>query len=323
MSQSNAAETLREANAAAADAAADARAEALERAKESVSAKKPSAIIEGVATEVGKPTNDNVRSKPKGKPAKANDPYSRFTVDVWVTNFNSVEFGIYKRARNKAKSRQFSADMDIFAEILENGERTGLIGYREDLWTKKTGFDKRLVFKLFGEKLNWHATMDLMLGRSVEKTIGARGIPVCSYSVNTNDHEQIVYVERSANKWPFMAEHFSFFLMDEGKLRFYRIKQDLISIGQDYNVYDATGRKIGVLDGKLFSIGGLWHCKVLKNFSDKRLLAVLKLFCGMLSFNRQCRRHVQRLSDAVAGGRVEAKIEKQEADLYANPRRVR
>jgi hypothetical protein len=165
--------------------------------------------------------------------------------------------------------------------------------------------------------------MDLMLGRSVEKTVGARGVPVVSYSVNTNDHDQIVYVERSANKWPMMPEHFSFFLMDEGRLRFYRIKQDLISIGKDYSVYDGAGNRIGLLDGKVISLGGLWKCKVLNEHADKRLLSVLKLFVGMLSFNKACRKHVVKLADSIVTGRTLPKIEKQEADLYMNPRRVR
>jgi hypothetical protein len=115
--------------------------------------------------------------------------YHEFEVDVWITNFNSVEFGFYKNSRNKAKSRQFTSDMDIFAEVTENGERTGLLGYREDLWKKSTGMDKRLVFKLFNESLNWRATMDLMLGRSLQLTYGAKGTPVMAFSANLNNHD--------------------------------------------------------------------------------------------------------------------------------------
>ncbi len=44
--------------------------------------------------------------------------------------------------------------------------------------------------------------------------------------------------------------------------------------------------------------------------ANPRLLAMLKLFCGMLVFNRGCRGHVLRLARA---GRYEPKIEKQEA----------
>ena len=297
--------SLREAEAAGNDATAEARADVLKRS--------------GAGARSAEP-------KPATKPAaatRAGEKWHRFEVDVWITNFNSVEFGIFKRSRNKAKSRQFTSDMDIFAEVTENGERTGLLGYREELWTKATGFDKRLVFKLFGEKLNWHATMDLMLGRSVQETIGARGIPVPSYAINTNDHDQVVYLERSANHWPLMPEHFSFFLMEDGLLTFYRIKQDLLSIGRDYSVYDASGKKVAVLDGKILSLGGKWKCRVLKEHKETRLCMVLKLFTGMLVFNKGCRRHVKQLSRAVAAGTVKAKLQRQEADLYMNPRRVR
>jgi Transposase len=44
---------------------------------------------------------------------------------------------------------------------------------------------------------------------------------------------------------------------------------------------------------------------------------------GMLIFNGSCRRHVRRIARDVRTGRYEPKIEKQEADLYMNPRRVR
>lgn len=260
----------------------------------------------------------------KSRPAKpAKKGYVEFKVDVWITDFNSVEFGIYRHSRNKAKSRQFTSDMDIYAEVTENGERTGLIGYREDLWKKGTGTDKRLVYKLFGEKLNWRATMDLMLGKSLQLTLGARGLPVTVFSLNIGDHDHVVYLERSANKWPGMPESFSFFLMDEGKPQFFRLRQNFIDLGGDYTLYDQRGRAIGALNGKLLTIGGKWVARVREDAADPRLMMVLKLFCGMLPFNRSCRRHIKRLAAGVASGRVIPSLEKQEADLYMNPRRVR
>ena len=107
--------------------------------------------------------------------------------------------------------------MDVFAEVIENGERTGLIAYREELWKKKEGMDRRLVLRLFGDKLNWRATMDLMLARSLQLTIGARGLPVSAYSINTGEQLHNVYLERSANKWPLMPENYSFFVLDKHK----------------------------------------------------------------------------------------------------------
>jgi hypothetical protein len=263
-------------------------------------------------------------AKPSARRRSAAAPaYAAFSVNVWLTDLNSVEFGLYKHSRNKAKSRQFTSDMDIYAEVIENGERTGLIGYREELWKKSTGMDKRLVFKLFGDKLNWRATMDLMLGKSLQLTLGARGLPVTVYSMNIGDHEHVVYMERSAYKWPGMPENFSFFLMEDGKPSFYRLRQRFVDLGGDYTLIDQRGKSIGWIDGKLLTIGGSWRVKVREEAADPRLMMVLKLFCGMLPFNRSCRRHIGRLASSVANGRIEPALEKQETDLYMNPRRVR
>jgi hypothetical protein len=281
---------------AAADAASEARAEAKARG-----AKVTKAVVKG----------------------KAKAAYQEFIVDVWITNFNSIEFGFYKHSRNKAKSRQFTTDMDIFAEVIENGERTGLLGYREDLWKNATGMDKRLVFKLFNEGLNWRATMDLMLGRSLQSTVGARGLPVVVFSANIGDHDFMVYIERSANKWPLMPENFSFFILDQGKPEFFRLRRDLIDIGGDFTLYDERKRKIGRIDGSIFTLGGYWRGRVLAEHANPRLMMVLQLFCGMLAFNRGVKKHMRKLSKDVGSGKLVPKLEKQEADLYMNPRRVR
>ena len=290
---------------AGADAARVAEAEVLERAQETAA---PAA-----------PTPSAASSK-RGRKGSA---FHEFTVDVWITDLNSVEFGFYKKSRNKAKSRQFTSDMDIFAEILQNGERTGLIGYREDLWTKKTGMDKRLVFKLFGEKLNWRATMDMMLGRSLQLTIGARGLPISAFSINMSDYDYVAYVERSAHKWPLCPENFSFFLVEDKRPKFYRLRQDVIDIAGDYTLYDEQDRSIGRINGAIFTLGGKWRGRVLSEHASPHLLTVLELFCGMLAFNRGSRKHLRQLARDVHAGRLIPKLETQESDLYLNPRRVR
>ncbi len=254
--------------------------------------------------------------------AKAAAAFHEFDVDVWITNFNSVEFGFWKRQRNKGKSRQFTSDMDIFAEVIENGERTGLLGYREELWKKKTGMDKRLVFKLFNEGLNWRATMDMMLARSLQLTFGAKGTPVITFSANLNDHEFIVQIERSARKYPLLPENWSFTILEDGVPQFYRLRRDFIDFAGDYTLYNQRNEAIGRITGKLISFGK-WHGRVKREHADKRMMMVLQLFCGLIAFNRGCRKHVKQLARDVAEGRIKPKIEKQEADLYLNPRRVR
>ena len=298
-----------EADAAANEAAREARSEVYEKAKSKPAAKKKR----------GK------KPVPKSKAKKNPDAWDNFKVQVWLTDLNATEFGIFKRQRNRAKSRQFTSDMDIFAEVVENGERTGLLGYREAVWTKNEGMDRRLIFKMFTDKLNWRATMDLMVGRSLQLTMGARGLPVTAYSINTNDDDYMIYVERSANKWPFMPEHFSFFLMtEEGKPEFFRLKRAFINIGGDYTLYDQNNNIVGYIDGKIFSIAGRWYGGVrAEHPQKKKLLAVLKLFGGMIVFNGQARRHMRRLHKDVLAGKIDPKLERQEGDLYMNPRRVR
>jgi hypothetical protein len=264
-----------------------------------------------------------VKNAHASRSVSAKKAYHEFEVDVWITNFNSVEFGFYKKSRNKAKSRQFTSDMDIFAEVIENGERTGLLGYREDLWKKNSGMDKRLVFKLFNESLNWRATMDLMLGRSLQLTYGAKGHPVMAFSANLNDHDFMVYIERSARKWPFMPENFSFFILEGGTPVFYRLRRDFIDLGGDYTLYNERNEKIGRIDGRVFTLGGHWRGRIKTEHADARLVMVLQMFCGMLAFNRSARKHMRELTRDIKSGKIKPKLEKQEADLYMNPRRVR
>jgi hypothetical protein len=295
------------ANAAAAEAAHDARAEVLEQAKESQA----------------KGAVAKLRKAEKDATADARKTWHDFEVHVWITNFNSIEFGPWKRQRNRGKSRQFTTDMDIFAEVVENGERTGVLGYRKELWKDASGMDKRLVFKLFSETLNWKASMDMMLGRSVQQTLGAAGFPVTTYSINTSEDDYLVYLERSAYKWPFLPENFSFFLMHGGEPKFYRFRRDFINLGGDYTLIDQHGEHVGHIDGAVLTIGGRWRCKVRGDHADPRLIEVMKLFTGMIVFNRQARRHVKSLARDVRNGRIKPTIQKQEADLYVNPRRIR
>jgi hypothetical protein len=265
----------------------------------------------------------------KGKAAKSSKTkdvpdWLAFDVSVWITDFNTTEFGFFKKSRNRAKSRQFTSDMDIFAEVSENGVATGLLGFRNELWKKpENSMDKRLVVKLFTPELGWRATMDLMVGRSLQHTVGARGFPVTAYSINTNDDEFMIYLERTARKWPWQTESFSFFIMHEGRPVFYRFKRDLVAVGGDYTLYDQQGNAAGHLDGSLFTLGGHWHGRVKTGLHDKRLLAVMKLFCAVIIFNRGSRRHIKSLFHELVAGRLDPKLERQENDLYMNPRRTR
>ncbi|KUO60359.1 MAG: hypothetical protein APF80_07350 [Alphaproteobacteria bacterium BRH_c36] len=298
---------LAEANAAADDAAREARAEVLQRTRADEAA-------DGGETKISKRT---------ARASTSDKEWHKFVIDVWLTDLNPTEFGIYKRHRNRARSRQFTQDMDIYADVIENGVRTGLMGYRKTPWKENKGMDRRLIFKLFTKSMGWKATMDLMIGRSLQLTMGARGLPVTAYSINTDDDDFIIYLERSAFKLPLFPEHFSFFLMRDGKPEYFRLQRAFINVGGDYTLYDQNNNKIGYVDGQITSIAGKWKCGLKTEYADKKLLTVLKLFAAMIIFNRGARWHLWRLWKDVIAGRLQPSLEHQEADLYKNPRRVR
>ncbi len=249
--------------------------------------------------------------------------YLEFTVDLWATDFHDVEIGILPKTQHRAKSRQFTKDMDIIGQIKEDGERTGLIAYREGLWQDKEGMNRRLVIKTFSPSMSWRATLELLLGRSLQLTHGAGDFPVVAYSVNVNNHPQVIQVERSAFKWPLFPEKFSFFILRDDKPEFYRLRKDVISIGTDYTLFDQHNRKIGHLDGKVITLGGEWRVRLEESHASAQMKAVLQLFCAMLKFNEACQDHISSLIHELHEGRLDPELEAQEADLYMNPRRMR
>jgi hypothetical protein len=71
-------------------------------------------------------------------------------------------------------------------------------------------------------------------------------------------------LERPANKWPLAPEHFSFFLLDDGRPQFYRLKRDVIDLN-GYTLFSHRNEVVGRLDGKVFTLGGKWRGRVHPN----------------------------------------------------------
>jgi hypothetical protein len=254
--------------------------------------------------------------------AKSGAAETRFTVDMWWTNLNDVEIGFFVHERHRAKSRQFTQDSDMIGEVKANGERTGLISYREGLWKSENPGEKRLVLKLFTPSMNWRGSLDMLLGRSVQLSAGAGGFPVTSFSIHIDGHDQVIQLERSARKWPGMPEQFSFSLIEDGEAKLYRLKRDWIELGGDYTLYDQTGARIGRVNGHLFDPVGRWDVTLAAETSPL-LAPVMQLTCAMLKFNAAAKRHVDRVTSKVSAGAMKLALEKQETDLYLNPRRPR
>src|SRR3974377_1194664 len=120
-----------------------------------------------------------------------------FTVDMWWTDLHDVEIGFFIHSRHRAKSREFTQDADVIGEVIEGGERKALITYREGLWKSENPGEKRLVLKLFTPSMNWRASMDMLVGRSVQLSTGAGGFPVIAYSIHIEGLAPGVHTQRS------------------------------------------------------------------------------------------------------------------------------
>lgn len=253
--------------------------------------------------------------------AGARSKKRKIKVDFWATDLNTAEIGIMKRTQNEAASDQFTKDMELYGQTVIDGKREALIGYRQELWDGSEGFERRLVVRLFSETLGWRGTAEMMLGRSVQLSLAAGGRPVQAFTINIARHNQLIQLERSAMKWPFQAEKFSFFIKGKTSARFYTIRRKRFCIGADYDIYDQKGRKIGVLDHQLLNLGGAWMMRLHPDHQDKKLEAVLELFCAILKFNRAGRNHVRQMTEQVFRGRVQPDLDHEEEALYKNPRK--
>ena len=246
----------------------------------------------------------------------------KFKVDLWATDFNTAEIGILKRTQNEAASDQFTKDMEIIGQTVDQGEREAIIAYRQELWDETEGTERRLVLKLFSETLGWRGTMEMMVGRSLQLTRGA-GIPVTAFSLNMARHEQLIQVERCARKWPLLPERFTFFIETKRGPRFYTLRENLFTLGADYSLFDEQNRKIGHLDQQIFNLGGAWIVKLDKAHTHRKLETVLEMFCAMLKFNRASKRHIKCLHNNIRDGKISPELSHREVDLYYNPRRRR
>ena len=123
-----------------------------------------------------KKTDQQVQTdqKTEGKDKKPKVTYKKITVDFWATDWHGEEIGIRQAEQHRAKSRQFSKDMEIYGAILENGNKIGFVGWRKEAW--ESGIDEepeeiqgevlgpskaqigRLIIKSFTNESNWTGT---------------------------------------------------------------------------------------------------------------------------------------------------------------------
>jgi len=85
---------------------------------------------------------------PQGVCVIRRKPDGEFIVRYLGSPTSTGSSSLYNNSRNQARS-QLHVRPWTSAEVIEHGERTQLLGYRNDLWRKNAGMDRRLVLKSF------------------------------------------------------------------------------------------------------------------------------------------------------------------------------
>ncbi|MHA2403493.1 MAG: hypothetical protein ACXADH_10925, partial [Candidatus Kariarchaeaceae archaeon] len=183
-------------------------------------------------------------------------------VDLWKTGAHGIEVGIKQDEQHRAKSRQFSKDMDIIGEYKEGGETKGYVAYRTTPWEAEV-LKKKIVIKTFTKSMSWKGTLEEMMARGMSQTFAAgKGIP--SFIVNLSKTNQLVTLEKVQRAKSMGREIYSFFVIDDDDetLHPFTIEADRFTLGSDWNVYDVKHDKIAKIDGSKFNVGGKYKIEI-------------------------------------------------------------
>ncbi len=181
--------------------------------------------------------------------------------------------------------------------------------------------DRRLVVRLFSQTLNCarHHGSD---GRA--EPAAYKGCARHSVTATPSIRMRIIsiiYLERSANKWPVLPENFSF-LVVRG-----RQNRPFTGCGMTSSASAATipcmtsAMQGGAPRRSIAVLGGYWKGKVRAEHADKKLMTVMKLFVGTIGFTVHAAGTSRVWRKMSRAGRVETEARALRADYYLNPRR--
>lgn len=244
-------------------------------------------------------------------------PVRKIEVDMWKTSIHSKEIGIKKDEEYRAKARQYTKDMDLIGEMKEDGKSIGNVGIRDSIK------DERLVIKLFTDKMNWYGTLEEASGRSIAQSLVYRQ-KFASFIMIIPRYKYMLKLEKNLGGFG-RKETYSFaFFNEEGNVKPFMIEQSRFSIGDDWNVKDATGKRVAHIDGKKFDIGGQWNVSIYhkKLAKETEFFIPLMLFASMRKFEKKIEKRIGKQMKEVKNGKI-VDIHKEELSLYENPRSLK
>lgn len=252
----------------------------------------------------------------------------RIEVDFWKTDLHGKKIGIRQKDQQRAKSRQFSKDMNIFGSVKIDKEDSGHIGYRTGEWEDhdpKEGDLPRLVIRYFSETDRWRASIEQNNIKGLILSIGySRGTPVFDIFIagNTNIYS-LEKIERGTGSMDKVVV--PLILEKDGKdLDYFVFEEKRFTMGSDWKCYRANAKKkeLAEFDSKKFNIGG----KVIIDIYDpdlaenKIFINTLVLFGALIKFWDEVTDKMKDFAEDYIKGEIKFTPDRHELELMENPR---
>ncbi len=246
----------------------------------------------------------------------------KIDVDLWKTGLHGAEVGIRQQEQHRAKSRQFTKDSDIFGRVKENGKDAGYVAYRKDPWNAELP-NQRLIIKYFSDSMGWKGTFEELLGPGLAHTLATdQAMPV--FMANVPKHDPLIRIEKVARVRSVGKKIYGFeILRKEKALEFFKVDAARFSMGKDWDCYDFRDKKVAHVDGKVLDIGGRYEIKFSKDYDPSPPLEdILIMFAASQKFLDDVEGRLEKVAKGVRKGKYEINLDKDEAKLYNNPRRI-
>ncbi|MFX1294561.1 MAG: hypothetical protein ACFFD2_06885 [Promethearchaeota archaeon] len=253
----------------------------------------------------------------------------RIELDFWRTDLHGKEIGIHQKAQQRAKSRQFSKDMDLYGAVKIGKEDAGNIGFRTTEWEKDAvanGQLKRLIIRYFSVSENWVASLEEDTINGLMRSVAHKEeLPV--FNLFHRGNPNIFTLERVEREFGQMARAVvSLILEKNGKtVEFFMFDEKRATLGSDWKVYRPNKKKplLAELDSKKFNIGGKLIITVYDPVlaENKIFIHTLILFGALLKFWNEVNHDLKEAFKKFNKEGFIFQPNRAELDLLKNPRR--
>ena len=271
--------------------------------------------------------------------------YKKIVVDFWATGLHGEEIGIRQLEQHRAKSRQFSKDLDIYGSIIEDGNKVGFVGWRTEAW--ESGIDEepeeeggeilgpskatigRLVIKAFTNETNWLGTLEEQVALELPRS---HYEPLPVFTIILPRFEFIIRIERIYSRTGNLYVTSLITKEDKNKkekiMDIFEINEKLFTLGSDWVVRRQNAPKkeiVAELDGKILNIGGKVEIRIYdEELAKNRIFRMLLiLFAAMTKFHKKVKKKINEVKKQLMRGEIVIKPTHQELELMRNPRSIR